>query len=137
MRQTEPSSWMCIPLRNWFVETVSATAGAVRPGGDDRLEGGPVGAELAEELVQPVRQLALAPADEALLREPVVRLARDRPRAADRVELLLVLNRAQRLDEAAARDEVEPARPQGFPLCVSHRGRLEADASVEQLRQRR
>ena len=27
MRQTEPSSWMCIPFRNWLVETVSATAG--------------------------------------------------------------------------------------------------------------
>jgi hypothetical protein len=26
MRHTEPSSWMCIPFRNWFVETVSATA---------------------------------------------------------------------------------------------------------------
>src|ERR671937_1949291 len=26
MRQTPPSSWMCIPFRNWFVETVSATA---------------------------------------------------------------------------------------------------------------
>src|SRR5918999_1141023 len=25
MRQTCPSSWMCIPLRNWLVETVSAT----------------------------------------------------------------------------------------------------------------
>src|SRR5581483_9628279 len=27
MRQTEPSSSMCIPFRNWLVETTSATAG--------------------------------------------------------------------------------------------------------------
>src|SRR5919201_5463086 len=26
MRQTAPSSWMCMPFRNWFVDTVSATA---------------------------------------------------------------------------------------------------------------
>src|SRR5262245_19785462 len=43
MRQTSPSTWMCMPLRNWFVETVSATgaqsrdspASPARPSADD------------------------------------------------------------------------------------------------------
>src|SRR5205085_8313950 len=39
MRQTSPSSSMCIPFLNWFVETVSATGADVRSsaaGGDGR-----------------------------------------------------------------------------------------------------
>src|SRR3954452_14377378 len=32
MRQTAPSSWMCMPFRNWLVVTVSATAASLVDG---------------------------------------------------------------------------------------------------------
>ena len=53
-----------------------------------------------------------------LLGEALERLARDRGRAADRVELRLVLDRAQRLDEAAPRDELEPAGARASRSCA-------------------
>src|SRR5262245_32177622 len=109
---------------------------AVRARGDDGLEGGCVGAELVEELVQPPGQLALGSPDERLVREALVGLARDLPRPADRVELAVVLHRAQRLDEAAARYEVEPAAVQRLPARVADGVGLEADAALEQLRER-
>src|SRR6186997_490651 len=37
MRQTSPSSSMCIPFLNWFVLTVSATRGGYRSGDCDQV----------------------------------------------------------------------------------------------------
>src|SRR5580765_7617750 len=47
MRQVCPSSSMCIPVRNWFVETTSATAGECSPA--TRPHGSPHGHELLRE----------------------------------------------------------------------------------------
>jgi hypothetical protein len=88
-----------------------------------------------EELVQPPRQVALGAPDQGFLGEALVGLARDLSRPADRVELLVVLHGAQRLHEAAARDEVEPAAGQRLPARVADSIGLEADPTVEQLRE--
>src|SRR3954463_427403 len=77
----------------------------VRARGDDRLEGRPLGTELAEEVIEPPSKLALAAADERLLGEAGVRVARDLPGAADRVQLRLLLDappRRSRLCRPAA-----------------------------------
>ena len=64
-----------------------------------------------EEPGQVPGDLALAAADEAdLAGEPLEDAVGDRARPAQRVELALVLDRAQPLDEAGARHEVEPVR---------------------------
>jgi hypothetical protein len=110
-------------------------ARAVRAGGDNDREGGRLGAELVEQLLHPPGQLALGPAGEGLGGETSVRLARQRGGPPDRVELGRVLDRAQLLDEAAARDEVEPAGAQGLVARVREVVGLEADAPVEELRE--
>ena len=122
-----------------IVRSVGRACGlrGVRPGGDDRLEGRRVGAVLVEELVQPPGELALGAADEPLLGEARIRLARDLAGAADRIQLVVVLDRAQRLDEAAPGDEREPACAQDLPRRVADGVGLEAHGALEQLGQRR
>jgi len=85
-------------------------ARAVRARRDDRLEGGRLRAELVEEPVETPSQVAFGAADEALLGEARVRLARDLARVARRVQLAFVLDCAQRFDEPAARDERKSPR---------------------------
>ena len=74
--------------------------------------------------------------DERLLGEARIGLARDRPGPPNRRELRLVLDGAQRLDEAAARDELEPAGRERLPLAIGEVVRLEPVSALEQLRQR-
>jgi len=81
----------------------------VRAAGDDGLEGRAFRAELVEELVQAPRELPLGAAGEPPLREALEGVVRDRGGSTDRVELAVVLDGPQPLDEAAARNEVEPA----------------------------
>ena len=108
-------------------------ARAVRARRDDRLERGALGAELDEERVEPPGELALRPAREPLLREPLVRLARDRSGRADRIELVLVLDRAQRFDEPAPGHELQAVGGEGLVLRVGDHVRLEADAARDVL----
>ena len=90
----------------------------------------PVRVRLVQELLEAPGELALGPADDAaLVREAFERDVRDLGRAADRVELVLVLDRAQLLDEAVARDRLDPAGVQSASSARSERRRLEADAS--------
>src|SRR5207342_407646 len=112
-------------------EHVGARAGvrsrAVRARRDDRLERRTLRAELDEERVEPPRQLTLSATGEPLLREPLVRLARDRPGRADRIELLVVLDRTQRLDEAAAGHELQAPGYEGLVLRVGDNVGLEPE----------
>ena len=65
-----------------------------------------------QELLEAPGQFALGSADDvALVREALERDVGDLRRPPDRVELVLVLDRAQLLDEAVARNgRVDPAR---------------------------
>src|SRR5207245_3518186 len=89
-----------------------------RPGADDRLEREPFAALLVEEARQIPRHLALRAADEADAGEALEDPVGDLAGAAEDLELALVLDRAERLDEAAVRDEVEPAALQGLVVRV-------------------
>jgi hypothetical protein len=95
-----------------------------------------VGVRLAEELLHPPRELALGAPDEALAGEPVEGDARDLGGAPDRRQLVLVLDRPQLLDEAVARDRLDPAGVQPRVALEGERRRLEPDAAREQLGQR-
>ena len=65
---------------------------------------------LVQELLEAPGELALGAADDvALVGEALERRVRDLGRPPDRVELVLVLDRAQLLDEAVARDGLDPA----------------------------
>ena len=110
-------------------------ARAVRAGCDDRLERRGLGAELVEQLVEAPGQVALGPADEGLFGKARIRLARQCCRPANRLEFRLVLDRAQRLDEAAPRHELEPAGREGFPVAVGEVVRLETVLAFQQLGQ--
>ena len=90
-----------------------------------------------EELFQAPGEIALRPADEALLGEARIGLARERRGAAHRVELGVVLHRAQSLDEPAARDELDVARRERLPAAPGEILGLEPERPLEQLGQRR
>ena len=107
-----------------------------RPGADDRLEREPFAALLVEEARQIPRHLALGAADEADAGEALEDPVGDLAGAAEDLELALVLDRAERLDEAAVRDEVEPARLQRLVVGVDDARRLEADLPGEPLGER-
>src|SRR5439155_6824778 len=69
----------------------------------------------------------LAPADHALLDQPFEDAVRDLAGLLHGGQLALVLHRAQRLDEAAARDRLDRAGPQRLVAAVRDEIRLEAD----------
>src|SRR5919109_1331453 len=69
--------------------------GGVRPGCDDDREGERVGALVAQGLLQPPGNVCFGPPHDSLAREPVVGGRRDAGGAADRLELGVVLHRAQ------------------------------------------
>src|SRR5207249_261681 len=103
----------------------------VLAGRDDRLERGRHASDVVEELVEPPRELLLRAPREAFGSEPPQRLARDRTRRSDRLELGVVLDRPQRLDNAVARDGLQVARMEPRVLRVRDRVALEADPSRE------
>ena len=85
----------------------------MRAAGHDRLEREPLPAVLAKQLLEPPREVALRPPDEALLREGLEGGVRDRGSAADGVELTVVLDRAEPL-----KTEIPGAAQQcGQDLC--------------------
>src|SRR5205085_6685348 len=98
-------------------------------------EGRPFPAELLEKRLHPPRQVALGATHEALLGEALEGGARDRGRAPDRVQLLVVLDDAKRLDDPRPRDEVDAGRRQQRIPLVAEGPRLERDAALEQLRE--
>ncbi|MCZ7587656.1 MAG: hypothetical protein M5U27_02085 [Gaiella sp.] len=105
---------------------------------DDRVERGAVGARLVPRLLQPPGELRLRTADERLLGELLVDPVGDRARTADRIELTGLLDRAQRLDEAGGRDELDPSRAQRVGRRERQVCGLDADpAAGEQLGERR
>ena len=76
--------------------------------------------------------VALAAADERhLAHEPLEHPVGDRAAAPERVELALVLDRAQLLDEALARHEIEAAFAQLLGEREREDVRLEADPAGE------
>src|SRR5207244_4185260 len=107
---------------------------SVWTGGHDRLEacGGTLG---VEELVDPPGDVTLRAPVKRLIRQPLVDAIRDRARATDCVELLLVLHSAQRFDEARPWDELEASGAEGLVAGVRDECRLEADAARQPARE--
>ena len=91
---------------------------AVRPGGDDAVERELVGAVRVQELAQPPRDLALAAPDPRLRGQRLEAAVGDAARALQLRDLLVVLDRAQLLDEAARRHELARALGERLPLRV-------------------
>ena len=90
-----------------------------------------------EELLEAPGELALGAADDVVLvRETLERDVDDLRGAADRVELVLVLDRAQLLDESVTRNGLDPAGVETRVMLEAERGRLEPDLAGELLRQR-
>ena len=83
-----------------------------RPRRDIDRERRLVGAELVKQLGHPPDQLLLRPAAELLLGQALVHAVRDPGRLADRLELARLLDRPQRLDEAAPRHQARAALAQ-------------------------
>ena len=83
----------------------------VRAGGDDRREAGPLGTQAAHVQLDLERQLALAAPDRARFQHRQQRLVGELARAADALQLALVLHHAHVLDDAVACDQL-PARRQ-------------------------
>jgi hypothetical protein len=83
--------------------------------------------------VQPPGEVALRPPHPRLGRERLEGVLRRARRAPDRAQLVLVLDRAQRLDDTRGRDELEPSLPQRLDLRVRKHVRFEGDAAVEAL----
>ena len=82
-----------------------------------------------EEAAQVPRDVALGAADEGDLGQALEDTVGDRAGTTERVELALVLDRAQLLDDAARRHELESALGERLPARVGQVGRLEADAA--------
>ena len=104
----------------------------VLPGGDDRVEGEPVGAELVERPLEPPRDLGLRSPDQPLLCECLVDGVRNGAGAADQFDLTGILDDSQALHEAARRHELCAAGADRLPLGVSDPRRFEADASTRE-----
>ena len=105
----------------------------VRPGGDDRREGG-VAAQLADPRFGGAGDLALGAPAEAALEAPAPDLVGQLGGGGDRRQLALVLDPAQLLDRAAGGHRLDPLRefpPQ--PLEQANRDVvvLEAEATAE------
>ena len=97
-------------------------------GNDDAL-----GARVAEAPLDPPHELALGPAAEALLRERLEDLVRERPRAAHDLDLRVVLHRAQRLDEARRSDRLDAGVDERLVPRVRQVRLLEPDPPARQL----
>ncbi len=81
-----------------------------------------------QELLEAPGELALGAAhDVALVCETLERDVGDLRGPTDRVELVLVLDRAQVLDEAVARNGLDPAGVETRVALEAERDRLESD----------
>ena len=80
----------------------------IRPRSDDHRERERVGSLVVEHLLQPPGDLGLGAADELLLGESFVGGVGDARRAADRRELILVLDRAKPRDDAGDGQKLDP-----------------------------
>ena len=111
--------------------------GRVRAGRHRHWERHTFPSRVVEELLEAPGELALgAPDDVSLVGEAFERGVRDFRPAPDRVELVLVLDRAQLLDEPVARDGLDPARVEPRIALEGERRRLEADLPGQLLGQR-
>jgi hypothetical protein len=110
----------------------------VRAGGHDRLEARGLGAQRQHPGVEFPADLQLGATrpQRSLGGQLGERLVGDGTGLAQGLDLPVVLDRAQRLDEAAAWNEVEPAAGQRLPVRVGDGVRFEAEPAVEQLRER-
>src|SRR5437016_9958359 len=106
----------------------------VRARGHDRLEAWDATLGV-EELFDRPGDISLRAPGEGLSCQPLVDAIRDRARATDRVELLLVLDGAQRFDEARPRDELQASGAERLVSGVGDECRLEADATGQPPRQ--
>jgi hypothetical protein len=84
-----------------------------------------------KELLHAPGEIALGAADEALAPEAVEGLVRDLGRAANGLELIVVLDHAERLDDSVRRDRLDTAGIQPRVPFVRDGGRLEADLAAE------
>ena len=90
-----------------------------------------------QERLEAPRELPLGPADEpAFVGEALERDVHDVRGTSDRRQLVLVLDDAELLDEAVARDRLDAARVQARVALEAQRRGLEADPAREQLGQR-
>src|SRR5207244_13474900 len=105
----------------------------VGTGGHDRLEASAATLGV-EELVDPPGDVTLRAPGERLMRQPLVDAIRDRARATDCVELLLVLDSAQRFDEARPWVELEASGAEGLVAGVRDECRLDAAAARQPAR---
>jgi hypothetical protein len=95
----------------------------------------PLAPGLAEEPLEVPRELRLGTADERALREPLDRAIGGRARAPQSLELLLVLDRAQRLHERALGLELESPCPKASRLANREVVALDHPGPVEHPRQ--
>ena len=104
-------------------------------GGDERVEGDALAAVLVQELLhrhassRSVRPTKGSPGERG--ERPVG----DRARAADRLDLLGLLDRPQRLDDAVRRLELDAAGAQALPGGVGDVAGLEGDRPVHDSRE--
>ena len=88
---------------------------------------------VAEAPLDPPHELALGAAAEPLFRERLEDLVGERARAAHGLDLLVVLDRAQRLDEARRREGVDSGVGERAVAGVRQVGLLEPDPSPGQV----
>jgi hypothetical protein len=87
-----------------------------------------------KELLDRPGQVALGSADEALLDQALEDAVGDPACALDRPELVVVLDRAQPLDEAPAGNRLDRATAKGLVAGVRNEIGLEADSPREPVR---
>jgi hypothetical protein len=109
--------------------------GCGRPRGDVDLEREPVCSALVEELVHHPDELPLGPPGERLLDKPLVRAVGDRRGPANRIELLRLLDRPQRLHQPPPRHELDAAVAEKLVVRVRERVGLERHPRWNQLRE--
>src|SRR5919106_1527241 len=94
-----------LPRLDAAVARMMVWKGCVRPRGDDGRERRRLGSLLVQEALHRPGELGLRATDELLPREALVRLVGDPGGPADRVELLLVLDRAEPRHDAPGGNE--------------------------------
>ena len=104
---------------------------SVRPAADGDVERRALAAALVQQHLHPPGELPLGAADEPLAREPLVRLVGDLRGLPDRVELAVLLDRAQALDDSGAGNELRRTPAKDLVVRIRHDGRLEADAPAQ------
>ena len=115
--------WLAVRLR------------AVQPGRNRGVERKVVDAVGVQQLPQPPGDLALAPPDPGLGRQRLEGAVGRTGCAGDLRNLVLVLDRSERLHHTGHRHEIEAAGAEHLDLRERHDVRLEGDLALEPLRQ--